>query len=133
MIGATEILQTEPHETMFKRNRVELTGNIAKPPKTTQAGEATVTRARLIHDETLHRGGRDPIELITAVEIEIWGRRGKAFEQHVTTKTPVYIEGRLQLDEWEKDGERFFKLFLRVSDWQFLGPKPDTRNEAATA
>ena len=118
---------------MFHRNRVELTGNIAKPAKTSPAGETSVTRARLIHDETLHRQGRDPIELITAVEIEIWGRRGKAFEQHVTTGTPIYIEGRLQLDEWQKDGERFFKLFVRVSDWQFLAPKPDTAKQPAEA
>ena len=117
---------------MFKRNRVELTGNISKPARTTQAGETTVTRARLIHDETLHRDGRDPVELLTAVEFEIWGRRGKAFEEHVTTKTPVYIEGQLRLDEWEKEGERFFKLFVHVSDWQFLGPKPDMPNKVAT-
>ena len=118
---------------MFKRNRVEITGNIGKPAKTTAAGEATVTRARLIHDETLQREGRDPIEFLTAVDIEIWGRRGKAFERYVTTKTPVFIEGRLQLDEWEKDGERFFRLLVRVTDWQFLAPKPDMSNEEATA
>ena len=120
---------------MFQRNRIELTGNIVQAAVTTPAGEATVTRARIIHNESVPSAGGDPIEWFTAIDIEIWGRRGKAFEQFVTTKTPVYIEGRLQLDEWEKDGERFFKLFVRVSDWQFLAPKPDTpnaRNEAAT-
>ena len=51
----------------------------------------------------------------------------------MTPKTPVYIEGRLQLDEWEKDGERFFKLLVRVSDWQFLASKPVTTNQPAEA
>jgi single-stranded DNA-binding protein len=118
---------------MFKRNRIELTGNIAKPAKTHQAGEATVTRARLIHNESIQRDARDKLELLTAVEIEIWGRRGKAFEKHVTTKSPVYIEGQLQLSEWEQDGERHFRLFVRVTDWQFLAPKTAIPNQANAA
>ncbi len=118
---------------MFQRNRIELTGNIAKPAKTQQAGEATVTRARLIHNESIQRESGDCLEFLTAVEIEIWGRRGKAFERHVTTKTPVYIEGRLQLSEWEQDGERRFRLFVRVTDWQFLTAKAPASNQANAA
>ena len=118
---------------MFKRNRIELTGNIAKPAKTRQAGEATVTRARLIHNESIQRDGRDDLELLTAVEIEIWGRRGKAFEEHVSTKSPVYIEGQLQLSEWEQDGERRFRFFVRVTNWQFLTAKAAAPNQANAA
>ena len=117
---------------MFQRNRIEITGNIAKSAQTRQAGEATVTRARLIHNESVPREGRDDLEILTAVEIEIWGRRGKAFEEYVTTISPVYIEGQLQLAEWEQDGERRFRLFVRVTDWQFLTPKA-TSNQANAA
>lgn len=117
---------------MFQRNRLELTGHIAQPAVTTQAGEASVTRARLIHNETVHRAGGDPIETLTAIDLEIWGRRGKAFAEHVTSKTPVYIEGRLQLDQWETEGgERRHKLLVRVTDWQFLARKPRLENRPA--
>ena len=118
---------------MFQRNRIELTGHITKPAKTAEFGDSTLTRARLIHNETIPRKDADSIEQLTAIDIEIWGRRGVAFEEHVTTKTPIYIEGQLRLDEWEKDGERFFKLFVRVSDWQFLAPKPATADQPAEA
>ena len=113
---------------MFQRNRIELTGNIVQAAHTKAAGEATVTRARIAHNESVPRAGGDPIEWFTAIEIEIWGRRGKAFEAHVTPKTPIYIEGRLQLDQWEQDGKRHYKLFVRVSDWQFLAPRPRAKN-----
>ena len=129
-------LRQEAHDQetiMFKRNRIELTGNLACAAQTEQAGEATVTRARIIHNESVYRAGGDPIEQLVAIDIEIWGRRGKAFEHHVTTKTPVYIEGRLQLDEWGKGGQRHYRLFVRVSDWQFLGPKATTPNQANAA
>ena len=60
------------------------------------------------------------------------GRRGKAFAKHVTTKTPIYVEGRLQLDQWEDAGKRRSKLFIRVSDWQFLTPKQSPKNTPST-
>ena len=116
---------------MFQRNRIELTGNIAKPPSSSRVGETTVTRTRLIHNETVIRAGGEPIEQLTAVEIEIWGKRGEAFADYVTTKTPVYIEGKLQLAEWEKDGERLFRHFIRVTDWQFLLPRSISTNSVA--
>lgn len=119
---------------MFAINRIEITGNITKPAKTTPVGETSVTRARIVHDETVKRAeGQDPLELVTAIEIEIWGRSGQHFEAFVTPKTPVYIEGKLQLNEWEQDGERRFKLSVRVTRWQFLLPKAITneRKDAA--
>jgi single-stranded DNA-binding protein len=108
---------------MFSRNRIELTGNIVKPPHSARVGRALVVRARLINNSNVTRERGDPIERLTAVDIEIWGKRGVAFYQHVTSKTPILIEGTLQLTEWEKDGERFFRNFIRISNWQFLLPK----------
>ncbi len=111
---------------MFQRNRIELTGNITKPPKTATAGDTSVTRARLIHNETVQRSNGETFERLTAVEIQIWGKSGEAFAEHVTSKKPVYIEGSLQLAEWEKDGERLFHHYIRVNHWQFLLPKAHT-------
>ena len=113
---------------MFNRNRIELTGNIVQAAHTTAAGEATVTHARIIYSESVASNGGDPVTWLTAIDLEIWGRRGKAFAKHVTTKTPIYIEGRLQLDQWESDGKRRSKLFIRVSDWQFLASKQPLKN-----
>ena len=116
---------------MYACNCIRLTGNIAKPPIPSRAGTTSVTRARLIHNETVERASGEPLERLTAVEIEIWGKRGEAFAEYVTTKTPVFIEGSLQLAEWEKDGERLFRHFIRVTDWQFLLPKSVTTEAAA--
>jgi len=108
---------------MFTRNRIELTGNVAKSPESRTVGETTVTKARLMHNETIRRNEGDPIERLVAVDLEIWGKRGEAFARHITTKTPVHIEGRLQLDQWQADGETRSRLLIRVDDWQFIAPK----------
>ena len=87
---------------MFTKNLIQLTGNITKAPETRKAGEATVTRARLIHNETIRKADGETIERVVAVDLDIWGKRGEAFATHVTSKTPVFIEGRLQHDQWEQ-------------------------------
>ena len=87
---------------MFQKNTIQLTGNITKAPETRTAGESTVTRARLIHNETIRKADGETVERVVAVDLDIWGKRGEAFAEHVTSKVPVYIEGRLQLDQWEQ-------------------------------
>ena len=109
---------------MFTRNRIEITGNITKNAETVKAGETTVTKARLMHNEVIRRADGDSIERVVAVDLEIWGKRGEAFAKHIDSKTPVAVEGRLQLDQWESDGEKRSRLLIRVEDWQFLMAKP---------
>ena len=99
---------------MFTRNRIEITGNVTKNAETVKAGETTVTKARLMHNEVIRRSDGDPIERVVAVDLEIWGKRGEAFAKHIDSKTPVAVEGRLQLDQWESDGEKRSRLLVRV-------------------
>ena len=108
---------------MYTRNRIEITGNITKTPETVTAGDTTVTKARLIHNESIRKADGATVEKMVAIDLEIWGKRGEAFAKHVTTKSPVAIEGKLQLDQWEKDGEPRSRLVIRVEDWQFIAPK----------
>lgn len=117
---------------MFSKNSIQITGNITKAPQTRKVGDTTVTRARLIHNETIRRPDGEDVERLVAIDIDLWGKRGDVFAKHVTSKVPVYIEGRLQLDQWEQDGEPRSRLSVRVEDWQFLMPKMDTR-EATTS
>ena len=119
---------------MFTKNSIQLTGNIAKAPETRNAGDTTVTRARLIHNETIRKADGETVERMVAIDLDIWGKRGEAFAQHVTSKTPVFVEGKLQLDQWEHEGKPQSCLLIRVEDWQFLASKPEeeTATEAKT-
>jgi len=113
---------------MFSRNRIELTGNIAKPAEVRSAGEHSVTRARLLHNEIIPRPDDEPLERLVAVDLEIWGRRGEAFAEFATSRTPVFVEGRLQMDQWEQNGQKRSRLLVRVDRWQFLLPKSSSQS-----
>ena len=114
---------------MFTRNRIEITGNVTKNAETVKAGETTVTKVRLMHNEIIRRSDGDPIERVVAVDLEIWGKRGEAFAKHIDSKTPVIVEGRLQLDQWESNGEKRSRLLVRVEDWQFIGSLPQSESQ----
>lgn len=119
---------------MFAKNTIQLTGNVARTPETRQAGDTTVTRARLIHNESIRKADGSTVERVVAIDLDIWGKRGEAFAEHITTKVPVHVEGSLQLDQWEKDGETQSRLLVRVEDWQFLMPKAeDAKTETPKA
>ena len=105
---------------MFTKNHLIITGNITKQAETVTAGKTTVTRARLINNQKIHRAEGEPIERVTPIDIEVWGARGEAFAAHVTSKVPVYVEGTLEQSTWEKDGQNHSQVFVRVADWQFL-------------
>ena len=106
---------------MFNKNLIQLTGNVTDTPETRTAGGTTVTRARLIHNETYRKDDGTTTERIVAVDLDVWGKRGEAFAKHINPKVPVYVEGRLQLDQWEHEGTPRSRLLIRVTDWQFIG------------
>ncbi|MDA0810809.1 MAG: single-stranded DNA-binding protein [Verrucomicrobia bacterium] len=115
---------------MFQTNKIQLTGNITKAPETRQAGDSTVTSARLMHNMEFPKGDGEFVERIAAIDLEIWGKRGEAFARHINTKTPVYVDGYLLLDQWEHEGKPHSRLLIRVNDWQFLtAPADDAKTK----
>lgn len=108
---------------MFTKNTIQLTGNVVASPATRSVGETSVTRARLVHNDRVKKQNGEVVERMVVVDLDVWGKRGEAFAKYVTTKVPVYIEGKLQYEQWEKDGQARSKLLVRVTDWQFLAVK----------
>ncbi len=40
-----------------------------------------------------------------------------------TRATPIFVEGRLTYNSWEKDGQKRSKLTVTADDFQFVGGK----------
>lgn len=60
------------------------------------------------------------------VDCEAWGRTAEVMAQHLSKGRPVFIEGRLKLDEWEdKNGQKRNKLKVVIDSFQFVDSKQD--------
>ena len=54
------------------------------------------------------------------VDVDAWDRLAELCGQHLAKGSPVLVEGRLQMDTWEREGVRHQKLKVRATTIKFL-------------
>jgi single-strand DNA-binding protein len=60
-------------------------------------------------------------EETTFVDCDAWGRTAEVMNQYLSKGKPVFIEGRLRLDQWQdKDGSNRSKLKVVVESFEFI-------------
>ena len=108
---------------MFTKNLIQLTGNIAKNPETRTVGETTVTRARLIHNETIRKADGTEVERVAAVDLDIWGKRGEALEPYIKKGGKVTVSGRVSARAHE--GKAYLQINAQEITLQGSGGRGD--------
>ena len=54
----------------------------------------------------------------------MFGRRAEVINEYFSKGNPIFIEGRLQFQQWEtKDGQKRNALRVVAEDFQFIGGK----------
>jgi len=102
-------------------------GNITRDPECRQTPSGTsVADLRLAVSERYKNRSGEEVESVCYVDIVVWGRQAETCEQYLSKGAPILVEGRLQLDEWEKDGQKRSKLRVRADRVQFMG-RPQNR------
>jgi single-strand DNA-binding protein len=61
------------------------------------------------------------------VDVDAWDKLAELCGQYLSKGRSVLVEGRLQMDTWEKDGIKHQKLKVRASTIKFL-PQGDRLN-----
>jgi single-strand DNA-binding protein len=117
---------------MSTMNRVFLMGNLTRDPEVryTPSGTA-VGDLGLAVNETYKNKAGETVESTVFVDIEVWSRQAETCAEYLYKGSPVLVEGRLKLDQWEnQQGEKRSKLRVRADRVQFLG---SPRKAAETA
>jgi single-strand DNA-binding protein len=107
---------------MANLNRVMLIGRLTRDPETRHTASGnSVTNFGLAVNRTYKRPGSDEtVEETTFVDVEAWGKTGETFARYMKKGRQAYVEGRLRLDSWEKDGQKRSKLVVVMEQFQFL-------------
>ncbi|MDX1944041.1 MAG: single-stranded DNA-binding protein [Pirellulaceae bacterium] len=111
---------------MASFNRVILMGNITRDieVKYLQSGSAVTDITVAVNDKRKNQQG-EWIEETTFVDVTLWGRTAEIAGEYLGKGSPIFIEGRLRLDSWEKDGQKHYKLRVTCERMQMLGSKGD--------
>lgn len=106
---------------MASYNRVILMGNLTRDVQLRYTpGGTPVTEVGLaVNDRRKNQNG-EWIDETTFVEVTFWGRTAEVAAEYLSKGSPVFVEGRLKLDTWEKDGQKNYKLRVVCDRMQLL-------------
>ena len=107
---------------MSNYNKVLLMGNLTRDIelKYTSSNQAVANIGLAVNRRYTTREG-DKKEDTTFVDCEAWGRTAEVMTEYLVKGRPVFIEGRLKLDQWQdKDGNNRNKLKVVVENFQFI-------------
>jgi single-strand DNA-binding protein len=108
---------------MASFNRVILVGNLTRDPELRYIPSGTpVTEIGLAVNDRVKRGDQW-VDETTFVDVTLWARTAEVASEYLSKGSPVLIEGRLKLDRWEKEGQKFSKLRVVGEKMQMLGSR----------
>jgi single-strand DNA-binding protein len=106
---------------MASFNRVILLGNVTRDIelKHLQSGMAVTEIGLAVNDRRKDNSGQW-IEETTFVDVTLWGRTAEVASRYLAKGAPVLIEGKLKLDQWEKDGQKRSKMRVVAEKMQLI-------------
>ena len=108
---------------MASLNKVLLMGNLTKDPELRYTpGGSAVTDFGLAINRTFTSNGERKEETCF-VDINVWGKQAESVSKYLQKGSPAFIEGRLQLDQWEdkESGKPRSRLRVVAERVQFIG------------
>ncbi|HNT23395.1 MAG TPA: single-stranded DNA-binding protein [Anaerolineales bacterium] len=105
-------------------NKVQIIGNLGKEPETrsTPTGKNVTSFSVAVNRRWKDASG-DAKEATDWFNVEAWARLGEVCKEHLHKGSLVYIEGRMQIDQYEKDGDTKHFTKLIAGEVQFLDRK----------
>ena len=103
-------------------NKVIVVGNLGRDPETRHtAGGASVTNVTVATSERWKdKTTGERKEETEWHRVVFFGRLAEIAEEYLRKGSKVYIEGRLQTDSWERDGQTHYTTKIVARDMQML-------------
>ncbi len=109
---------------MASYNKVLLLGNLTRDPelRVTPKGTPVCQFGLAVNRQFKDETGQTREE-VTFVDLEAWGKQAETIAKYLTKGRPLFVEGRLKLDQWDDkaSGQKRSKLKVVLENFQFLG------------
>lgn len=109
---------------MASFNKVILLGNVTRDPELryTPKGMA-IAKIGLAVNRSWKSETGETKEEVTFVDIDAFGRQAETIGQYIKKGSPLFVEGRLRLDQWDdkQTGQKRSRLGVVMENFQFVG------------
>ncbi|GAH45385.1 unnamed protein product, partial [marine sediment metagenome] len=65
-------------------------------------------------------------EDVLFIECQCFGKRAEIISKHFEKGSPIFVQGRLKQERWEKDGTTHSRIRVIVENFEFIGSKQET-------
>ncbi len=120
-------------------NKIILVGNLGRDPELRYTPQGTpVCSFSMATNERRKDKSGEMQDHTTWFKVTLWNRQAETAAQYLQKGRPVYIEGRLRVEEYtDRDGKQRHSLEVNATDMQFIGGgrgegQPMERAAAAT-
>lgn len=104
-------------------NKIILVGNLGRDPELryTPQGTPVCSFTVATNEKRKDRAGETQ-DVTTWFRVTLWGRQAETASQYLAKGRPIYVEGRLRLEEWtDRDGKQRYTLEVHATEMQFIG------------
>lgn len=104
-------------------NKVFLMGHLTRDPELRYAPSGTaIASFGVANNRTWKDASGEKKEEACFVDVTMFGKRAEVINEYFSKGSAIFIEGRLQLNQWEtKEGQKRSMLRVVAEDFQFIG------------
>ena len=108
-------------------NKIIIVGNLGRDPELryTPQGIAVCSFSMATNEKRRDTSG-ELQDVTTWFKVTLWRQQAENAAKYLTKGSPVYIEGRLRIEEWtDRDNNNRYTLDVQATDMQFIGSRSD--------
>lgn len=115
-------------------NSIAIYGTLTRDPEAETLPNGTaLTKFSIAVNEKFTTNGESR-EKVFYFDVTVWGKQAESVAKYLAKGRHVNVQGRLQQDRWEKDGQKRSKVYIVASDVQFLSDgKSRERSEGGSS
>jgi single-strand DNA-binding protein len=119
---------------MASYNRVILLGNLVRDIELryTNSKLAVCQNAIAVNERRKNAAG-EWVDETSFVDVTFFGRTAEVVAEYLGKGSPIFVEGRLKQDTWEKDGQKRSKLYVIVDRMQLIGARGEGKGTPGSA
>jgi single-strand DNA-binding protein len=118
---------------MAELNKILLIGRLTKDPELRYTPAGTpVTQLRMAVNHTYRaRDNKEKREEVLFIDVNVFGPGAETLKQYLSKGRELFVEGRLQQQDWQdKQGQKRTTFRVVADRWQFLGGRAPGEREA---
>ncbi len=113
-------------------NSVHIIGNVAADAEvhTFQSGAIKASFRVGVSESYKDKNTGEQRDSTDWINVVCWGKQAEIAAQYVKKGMQIFVDGKMQTESWDKDGEKRYKTFVNCRNFQFLGKRENHGGES---